>query len=685
MVGLPVNSDSFAVLATGVYSFHVTKDRSPKMPASSPFVSHQTVLLHAAAGVNMHGDFEEIVGVDPTDPDGLIRLSVSLAPLECRIPQWIPGPSQGRVETLKLWWRIQGIDVLADEHPFTGPLNPADFPYSLYVPADYMREIDAVAHVYFTIVDETGFSVPSQPSKLTVDNNPPRFIDPDETAQFVDPDIALTGITEDVLAANPTIEFLVPDYIDRAGRDEIGYYLDHNVPPVPAILKGRETFDFIDAPLILRVSSGVFRTLRNGTNHLQYRLYDRAGNFSGLSAPLTFQVNLLAIPSNLPRPQIRPPAYDDLLIDREDARAIVAAGIPTQYDDFAPGDNVLFFWDGRPVLPPRPITGFPSWVDIPWSILRPPGTLVREQIQAHYEIHRAGIPPVPSPSDFFWVDLTIAGQDHANAPARLNTSLSRVDVFGLGSGLHNELDIRDETLGAQVWVRLYMVPVAGERLTLHWGTVGAVAHYVVQTGDVFDQPVRFLPDIPGSVITAGGNHPQLPVFYVTTNGVNEQDSPTTLVNVHIDPLIVLRPPTIQHTLHGGAQYLTCNSRPPICEGVIWQVPHDASFQLHDVIEFSWEGYTDNAGAPPSIPGTDFVEQVPLDSPADVANGVKIRVWPWEKIEPMQNYASAYARYRLLRGGVPIGKSTDRLVRIDRVSAGSGKVCFPGDTGFCDGS
>lgn len=655
------------------------------MSSSNPFVSHQSVVLHAGGGaVAMHGDFEEIVGVDPTDPEGLIPLAVSLVPLQCRIPQWIPGPSPGRVETLKLWWRIRGIDVLADEHPFTGPLDPADFPYSLYVPDDYMREIDAVVQLYFTIEDESGFVTPSNPSTLTVDNNAPRFADADDHAEFVDPDIALTGITEAVLAANPFIEFLVPDYIGRQGWDQVGYYLDHNVPPVPAIQKDRVTFVFTDEALILRVPAHLFRNLRNGSNHLQYRLYDRAGNFSGLSAPLSFQVDLIPLPNNLPRPQIRPPAYGDALIDRADARATVEAGIPSEYDDFAPGDNVVFIWDGRQVLPPQPITGFPFWVNIPWSILRPPGTLAREQVRVSYEIHRPGITPVPSPSELFWVDLTIAGQDHANAPARLNGTLSRVDVFGLGSGLHNELDNRDEVLGAQVWVQLYLDPQAGERLTLHWGAMGAVAHYDVQATDVFNQPVRFLPDVPGSVIVAGGNDPELPVFYVTSNGVNEQDSSNTLVNVHIEPLIVLTPPEVVNSLLGGAKYLTCDSIPSICRGVILKVPPDEAFQLNDEIQFSWEGYSTNNGSGLPIEHTDFFATVFLDTPERVANGVPVTVLPWDtKIEPMRNYASALARYVLLRNGVPFGKSTDRLLRIDRTSAGSGKVCNAGDEGFCD--
>lgn len=655
------------------------------MPDSEPIASHQTVFLGAPDGVLMHGDFHEIVGVDPTDTEGLIPLAVSLSPLRCLIPRWIPGPSFGRFEDLELWWRIQGNDVRADYHRFTGPLNPADFPFALHVPADFMREVDAIIGLYFLIRDETGFVTPSNPVSLRVDNDPPRYADPDEPARFVDPNIALTGITEQILADNPFIEVFVPDPVVREGRHQIGYYLDHNVPPVPSIQKGRQEFVFTGVPMVLRIPADVFRTLINGTNHLQFRHYDRGGNFSGYSAPLTFQVNLMLRPGNLPRPRVRPSAYDDFLLVREDARATVAAGIPTPYDNYAPGDSVVLIWDGRPVLPPQPITAFPHWVDIPWDFLRPPGTLIREQVKVSYEIRRSGITPVLSPSDFFWKDLTIAGQDHANAPARLNATLARVDVFGLGSGLHNELDNRDEVLGAQVWGTLYVAPVAGQRLTLDWPNVGPVAHYDVQPGDVFNQPFRFLPDVSGTAIRTGGNHPQLPVFYVTTNGVNEQDSPTTLVNVHIDPLVILKPPIIQHSLQGGAQYLTCDSRPAVCDGVIWHVPPDPALQLNDRIEFSWCGYSTNNGSGVPISGTDFVTTIALSTANDVSAGIFVTVLPWSKIEPMRRYMSAEGRYRLLRGGGAIGASTRKVVRIDRVFAGSGIVCMPGDTGFCDGS
>ncbi|MFC6296498.1 hypothetical protein GNF76_14410 [Pseudomonas sp. CCM 7893] len=647
---------------------------------SSPDTITPSTSIPSRAGgkIIMLPGFDEIVGVDPDDAEGLIPLSVSLQPLECRIPQWVPGPTPGRTHTLKLWWRIQGVNVEADSHSFTGPLNPDDFPYPLYVPMDYMRELDAVVEVFYTVEDEAGDETPSDRRTLTVDNNPPRFQHPDDKARFVDPAIEASGITEAVLAANPVIEVQFPAYIGRAGRDRAGYYLSNSTPPFPPAQTDIQEFVRTDEPLILRIPADYFRALSNGTAYLQYRLYDRAGNFTlAFSAPMDFNVNLIPSPGMLPAPQIRPPAYIDFLIKRDDARAVVAAVIPFLYDGYAPGDEVVMIWDGRAVLPPQPITHFPFPVEIPWNILRGTGPLARMEVPVRYEIHRAGRPPFPSLVNFSWVDFTIAGQDHVNAPALLNLTLAVVDVFGNGSGLHNELDFRDRDVGAEVWGRLYVNPQPGERLELYWNGVGPVAHYVVQPGDAFNQPFQFT-DVPGSVIVEGENSPNLPVFYITSNGINEQYSPDTPVNVHVAPLIKFDAPLIQHTLTGPSRYLTCESQPSICHGVYWFIRDDASFLPGDEVEFFWQGYLSNAWENP-IDGTDFSTTVEY-----AAGGLAVRVWPWNtKIEPMRNFASATAGFFVRRNGGLIGESGVGRVRIDRVSPGTGKICQPGDVGFCD--
>ncbi|WP_347168932.1 hypothetical protein AAHI06_15610 [Pseudomonas salmasensis] len=201
---------------------------------------------------------------------------------------------------------------------------------------------------------------------------------------------------------------------------------------------------------------------------------------------------------------------------------------------------------------------------------------------------------------------------------------------------------------------------------------------------MFDQLVRFVPDVSGADIVAEGNHPEMEVFYTTSNGVNEQHAPQTLVNVHVDPLIELDAPKILHTLLGGGNYLTCASLPAICHGVRWLIPADSRMREHDQVELFWQGFSSNAWENP-IDDTDFQRRESLTA-EHLENGVAMVVLPWEtKIEPMRVYASATAQYFLYRGGALVGQSKMGRVRIDRVSPGSGKVCQPGDPGFCDGT
>ncbi|MGY2293035.1 hypothetical protein ACW9H6_25445 [Pseudomonas sp. SDO528_S397] len=629
--------------------------------------------------------FEEIVGVADSDPEGLIPRGYTEFPLQCRIKKWAPGPSLGRTNTLELIWTIGGVDVVADSREFTEAQFAVEpFPYSLYVPKNFMLEFEAVAQVRYRVREPGSPDVESPARMLKIDRNPPSFFLPSDQLTFVDPNIIASGITEAVLAANEFIEVVCPDYNGQSGNDQIALYLSDETPPFPLIHNYIQTFVFSDEPRVLRVHRDFFRALPNGTAFMTGRLYDRAGNYSALSAATSFQVNLIASPGNLPAPRIRPPAYNDFLLKRDDARAEIFVVINPQYTGFMPGDSVVVIWDGRPVLPAVPITTFPFEVSIPWDILRVPGPLMLEEVPVSYEIHRPGRPAFPSPVSFFWVDFTIAGQDHANAPALLNGTLAPLQVFGKGSGLLNELNLQDRVAGASVWVRLYVDPQPGEVLDLYWNGTGPVAQYTVQPGDVFDQLVRFVPDLSGAFIVSAGNHPQLPVFYTTSNGVNEQHSPLTLVNVHVDPLIQLAPPKIDHTLHGSAQYLTCDSRPATCHGVRWTIAPDDRMALDDEVKFYWQGFRTNNWSDP-IAETSFDAAITLTA-EHLANGVLMTVLPWDtKIEPLRRFASATGTYYLYRGGALIGESTVGRVRIDRVFAGSGIVCNPGDTGFCDGT
>ena len=635
-------------------------------------------------GVLSLDPFNEIVGVSVADPEGLIVIPYRDMPLECRVNKWVPGPLDDITNTLQLIWRVGGIDVVAASREFTEDEYAAEpDPISLSVPAHFMLDFEALIELRYRVKQEGNPDVDSPHRNLRLDRNPPAFLLPSATPSFVDPNITASGITEAVLLANEFIEIRIPDFSTRAARDQISVYLSDETPPFPLIHTVIRTVDFIDEELIIRVHRDFFRALPNGTNYMTGRAYDRSGNFSPLSASASFTVNLIAMPSDLQPPEIRPPAYIDNLLKRDDARAGITVLILGPYTGFLAGDEVEVIWAGRPVLPPVVITHFPFPVLIPWTILRIPGPLIREQVPVRYRIHRVGHTPFPSLSNLFWVDFTIAGQDHAAAPALRNATLERVQVVGLGSGLTNELDLRDRVVGARVWVRLYLNPQPGEVLALYWGSRGPVAYYTVQTGDVANQLVQFVPDVSGADIVGEGNNPALPVWYSTSNGVNEQHSPETSVNVHVDPLFQLAAPLISHTLHGDANYLTCESRPAICHGVRWQVPADTRMRRDDELRFYWQGFLANNWGDP-IEDTDFEVRIPITD-EHLSSGVPIVVLPWDsKIEPMRNKASATAKYYLYREGSVIGESVTGRVRINRVSPASGLICQPGDVGFCDG-
>lgn len=638
-------------------------------------------------GVLALDPFAEIVGVPVSDPEGLIVIPYREMPLVCWIKKWAPGPSLLRDNKVELIWRVNGVESVADFRNF----NRDDYiaspdPFSLSVPRHFMLDFDAVIELLYRVKEPGSPDVDSPIRTLRIDRNPPTFLNPSDGPRFVDPSIAASGITEQVLADNTCIEIELPPYVTRAKGDQISIYLSDETPPFPLIHTVIKTLDFTNEPLIICVDRDYFRALPNGTAYMTGRAYDRSGNFSPLTASMDFNVNLIPSPSNLLPPVIRPPAYLDLLLKRDDARAGIAAQIPApQYAGFMPGDEVVMVWKGQRVLPPLRISGFPFSVPIPWSILRRPGPLVREQVPVQYEIHRPGQPiPFQSPIDFFWQDWTIAGQDHAGAPAKLNPTLAAVQVIGNGSGLINELDQRDRVLGASVWVRLYVDPKPGEILALYYGSRGPLAHYTVQTGDAFDQLVRFVPDVSGADIVAEGNHPALPVFYTTSNGINEQQAPETPVNVHVEPLFELDAPVIDHSLHGAARYLTCESQPVICHGVRWSIPIDSRMRVDDEVRLFWLGYKATNWEGP-ISGTEF-EGREFIKPEHWSSGVPMVVLPWDtKIEPMRRFASATAQYFLFRNSVLIGQSSIGRVRIDRVFPNSEQPCQPGDHGFCDGS
>lgn len=152
------------------------------------------------------------------------------------------------------------------------------------------------------------------------------------------------------------------------------------------------------------------------------------------------------------------------------------------YANWAAGDQCRVYWNERPV-PDVPVSdGVETQVPIPWSILRGPlPVLVAEEIRIRYEIIR-GLVSYPSFGRRIRRDFTVAGQDHAGAPALLNPTLPLAEVRGLVSDEANLVDLRDKDVGARARVFLYDDPQPGQVLRFFWNGIGPVATKTVQVG-----------------------------------------------------------------------------------------------------------------------------------------------------------------------------------------------------------
>ncbi len=621
-----------------------------------------------------------IPGVDPLDPDGLIPAALMLAPLEVRIPMWAPPPVPlDTPHILTLYWARGGSVVYEDFMSISAPPPPLLSEYIMFIPLLVLRAQSGPVELYYSITDSfAGVSVLDPKKKLTVDMDSPQLLNPADQLGFLVPPSLV--VDEAYLSNHPQVAFHVPPYAGRNNGDKIHFYLSNLANPPVASEDGVYELASSADPLIAQLPADAFRRLDNGEAHIFFRVFDRAGNYSDRSAGLLFVLALTALPGPRPNPEIVPPRYDDQLINREDARAGVLVRIRA-YTDWAPGDEAIVYWEGRPTAR-TPVNSFPCDVEVPWDVMRGPLTepLTPETVPVRYEIIRGNLPPFPSFNILVNVNFTIAGQDHADAPALLNPDLPVPQVWGLVSNTQNVVNHDDNPAGARARVLLYENPQPGEVLRFYWNGIGPVANYTVQFGDVEGQLV-FSTVIPWAVM-AGIINPALPVFYTTSNGVNDQQSDNALIHVNTGALISFPAPVLKHTLVGPARYLSCCSKPEIFYGVEWFLAPDDRFELNDQVTFFWEGFLINNWEPPVIEESRYNDTKAFATNTDLINGLDFRVEPFEeKVVPMRDYGSALAWYQVRRAGVLVGESQARKIRIDLHYPAVG-YCKAGDVILC---
>lgn len=617
-------------------------------------------------------------------PSGVIPTRFANDNLEVLIPgPWIELTRPGAIDYIVFVLHVVGLQlpVYVTPMPVVGELFPRSFPLQKFLPKELLLN-DAVIDLSYRIHnDQPDAPVANFSSavRIIIDRSAPG-----KGEVLKAPVFSNTIITTPDLDNNLTLDVVVPgDYNVRGALDEVFlWFMDSN--SVPAGLPIHvEKVVAVTGAIILKVLVAEFRKF-SGAQRLYavYRVKDEAGNISQLSLPGSVLLSLTPLPGNLPVPTV--PAFDfDQLIKRDDARNIVSFGI-SSYTNFIPGDLCIPELAGVK-LPPIPVTSLPFTGTLTWPQLIANGSNLqrKDNVPFHYNIRRASDtvgPGARSPLKLLNMDFTVFGRDHNQAPALLNPMLDLVNLYGAVSNTANKLDSRDSIGPVRVEARLSGNPQIGDMLSLYWPRqTTPVATYTVKVGDTAGALIVFDTRINWSIIQAGGNT-TAQVYYVTTNGVNEQQSGHQSVVISITPPMSFPKPTFPQNVNHPVKIINCtpgfgpDGKPlpfPYEEFQI-QVTPGVGVSAGDLFTLAFLGFKDSPDLNPlvstalTLSHTWGINQVShIFKITDYQNIIK----------PLRDYASASAKYSVFRDGALVGVSKVGYVQVD-LKYPNGKYCGP---------
>ncbi|WP_447793647.1 hypothetical protein [Pseudomonas farris] len=609
-------------------------------------------------------------------PDGLLPRSALSDDLIAIIPNWRPPLDAPFPYIIIVSWVLEGLPFReVHRETFDDPGEK-----TLIIPQDKLTWEHGTYALSYQL-SYGGNPENSESKRVTIDRIAPE--DGQEPKPMVMLDVP-GDITDDYLTRFGEVRFQVPLYVDAKARDRAIYYLTDNPNPPDSETEIREQEfsqqDIDQRRLIITVYESEIRGRGHGQRYFYYRLRDWAGNLGPRSTLLPVFVDLKPAPGKLKPARV--PLSARGLIDREHARegAVDQKAVTVEidaYDNPDASDKVLIQWNGHDLSPlDVDPTKFPLSQTVPWLTLTANG-LGPMDARVDYRVSRGGTPTPPSPETRVPVNLTVAGPDHRNAPALLNTTLAKLEIYGAKSKQLNKLLPDDHGEPADAYLALFDNPQPGEKLFVYWGAISTpVDDYEVQVGDVAGKIIPF--SIPWAAIEQDKVNPALPTRYSTSNGVNLQLAPSTAVEVAIVVITNLPEPTFPDA--GLEGVLHCCAKPRLWEGVRVHIKGNDAFDANDVVELRWQGCYGLNGSSP-IPGVADSFETTL-TPDQARNGFDVHVSDYEKlIAPMVNNGSALCQYFLRKDNGGVGVSKADFVVINRTMP-SGEICGP-DNDICE--
>lgn len=559
--------------------------------------------------------------------DELLPKSDQDKSLTVKIPAWGNLPPPGQTDRVILEWARDdaGFVMLLDQ-PFTGPLNPGDFPVPAPISPELLREGEY--ELRYRVSLWTGAEEEaSAPRKLIIDKTPPYGTD--YPAEFITP---AGPITDDFLSLNPTgMVCEIPDYPDKQDPGDVVavFWVKNEIPEDFADLTPIDGVKPIPSDRKVTIPADIIQQAGDGDFLAVYVLYDRTGNpsrISGIQTP-PIQVALGPLPiTPLAEPTV-PLATPDGLIDRRDAFAGVRVHVEN-YTNWKSGDKVEVAW-GTQVLSKYPVTGSSLDIPVPWIVLKGQYDFtgaVEQSTNVSYRVLRGSVPFAATPISVN-VDLSVVGPDNPDEPGPINQTLGLVEVRG-DSDLLNELTSADVGKDATATLTLYDSVAPGNEILLHWNGIALDNPFIITTEQAGDEiPIP----VPWDVINRGGSSSAggLPVYYTVSgeDANNDQESPRTMVVVDV-VAVELAAPTFPDVNALGN--LTCQSLYGPLRGVRVHIPPDSEhLKRGTVVTTEWlayQGYDETTATP--IESTLKTEQLPAMTAEQAVNGIDWLVEPY---------------------------------------------------------
>jgi hypothetical protein len=593
------------------------------------------------------------------------------------IPPLVPAPEVDDVVTLV----VAGVDV--EVRPITDPDDPEQFKFT--VPAATIVAEGRYEFAY-RFLNSDGNQFRSDSVFLSVDHTPPNDNDPGTAPSLPQDVINNGGLRLDYLDAHTTLDVTIPRSSDIIAGDIIDVYWGRPGAAIPTRPTASRPVTEADAaspgsPLVVGIPSADIQNLPDGDIAILYRYVDRTGNLGQPSAWVELYVDLAPLPENLVEPVVPLHMAPDLLIDRADAQLGVTVLIPSPgYDNQKPGEDCIqVSWEGVP-LPAVPLAAFPMEILVPWTVLAAGGHDTARPIKVKYSVMRGDWRTDSAEIDIN-VDFTVAGIDPGtDNPGPVNEALPVVVIKSReAEPVDDVLGEADKNLPAVA--EIPSNPVAkGQTLRLYWGALESPVDEVIIDAQKPSDPISFT--IPWDKIVEGGYNDNLPVYYSTWNGVNEQESTRTPVDVRIIDIIGLNevefPDRWQREPPTEVPVINCCSEP--WNGVrIKVLPDPANFSVDDTLDISWQAYEDRESTVP-LAGTEYSFPPVTLNQEMIDKGFEKTVPYATHIEPIVTSGSGIVTCVLTKSSGQSGSSKTQ-VRVSRVGNG-GLICTPEAPGEC---